>query len=244
MNMGSLLTSRPSAQGMGVVRHTLIGFLGCFGYLCAQASPPPFRPPLPNLITNTAVLPLPGRGSTNLPPIRSLRDTNSVVLDSNAAATMIQSIRLDPRGTNQMDFVSMALSNSIENYEGELANSNLDPALRQAFKQLLDERKRQLADHQTNAQLWANVHQAAQSKNPGELARAKQELADYLAARIRKPKGASLDAVIGEYQKKTGDRHWFDNETLIRSLLLIVLVCPLLLIVFLSFRKRRVGSKL
>jgi len=146
--------------------------------------------------------------------------------------------------TNKTDFVQQALLNSVTSYEHELANPGLDPILRKTFERLLEERKRQLADHQTNAQLWINVRQAEQSKDLEKASMSKQELADYLAARLGKiqgktyPEGTSLDAIIDEYQKQTDGSRWFGGRAAIYTIIFAACLIPLLIMIFTAIKKR------
>src|SRR5207244_1872160 len=96
-----------------------------------------------------------------------------------------------PSPANRPDFVSNVMARSIEDYEQQLAETNLNPAIRETYEYLLTNRRRQLADHQTNFLLWSNVEQAKLSKDKKQLAEARQQLADYLSATLGRIQGKS-----------------------------------------------------
>lgn len=102
-----------------------------------------------------------------------------------------------------------------------------------------------LADHQTNAQLWANVRQAEESKETEKVSRTKQELADYLAARLGAiqgktyPTGMSFDATIAAYNKQSRGGHWFENRSVIRSMIVAIWLLPPLIVTLMVLKKRR-----
>jgi hypothetical protein len=70
--------------------------------------------------------------------------------------------------------------------------------------------KEQLDDLERDAQLWANVHRALQSRDHAESVHAEQELADFLSARLARvegksyTQGVSLEAVMQIYKARTG----------------------------------------
>jgi hypothetical protein len=172
-----------------------------------------------------------------------LTEHRAQVRDQTALA---ETLRTNPMSglTNPPDLIGSMMSRSVENYERESANPALPPNLRKTFEMLAEERKQQLANHETNAQLWINLRLAQQSKNVEQVAHAKRELADYLAARLGKiqgktyPLGMSLEAIMAEYQKQSGDYHWFDNVTVIRAIILTVFLLPPLIMLFMAIKKR------
>ena len=159
-------------------------------------------------------------------------------VESNKA--FAEAIRSNPRGalTNMPDPITQALSLSVARTKSELADPTIDPYRRQAHETVLGTFKQQLADHETNAQLWADVHSARASGNQEEISNAEHMLADYLAAKIGKPKGMSLDAVMEEYKKRSGDYHWYDSRPIIRTTLLVVFLVPPTVMIFFALKKR------
>lgn len=137
------------------------------------------------------------------------------------------------------DPVEQGLSSSIARYERELADPALSPGLRESYASAVIDLKQKLTDHQTNAQLWADLRLARQSKDAEKISSAEHGVADYLAAKIGKPSGMSLDAVMKEYKKQTGGSHWFDRTTIIRAALVIIFLLPPLVLIFFALRKRR-----
>ncbi len=146
--------------------------------------------------------------------------------------------------TNMPDPIEQSWSLAIAQKERELADTTLDPYRRQALEAIVATLKQQLADHTTNAQLWANLHQAQQSKDAETKAYAERELADYLEANLGKiqgkkyPPGMSLDAIMAEYQKQGNGSHWFNSRTAIRAIILTVFLLPPLVMIFMAIKKR------
>jgi hypothetical protein len=140
------------------------------------------------------------------------------------------------------DSLEKVLATSIERYEQYLADPSLDPYHRSAYERLLDDTNQKLADHRTNAQLWANVLQARVSRDAEKVARNEQQLADYLAARMGKirgkpfPPGTSLSAVMKEYRTP---RRFVPRQVILTTLILLT-ISPLAIIAVLSLRARRV----
>jgi hypothetical protein len=77
----------------------------------------------------------------------------------------------------------------------------------QSHQRLLEWQKQRLADHQTNALLWANLRGASLSKDQEKIAKAERELSEYLTRRLSQiqgtnyPAGMSLRAIMQEYKK-------------------------------------------
>jgi hypothetical protein len=160
--------------------------------------------------------------STNTPQrhVRIFAETNILAQSSNSAemfkavtnilqasnsAEMFKALQnLSGVATSNLDFVELTLSKSVANLERDL--NDPDPITRKVAATMLEDRRKQLAEYRTNAQLWANLHQAKESGNAEKTSRASQELADYLAARLGSiqkktyPPGMSLDAVMKEYR--------------------------------------------
>jgi len=108
---------------------------------------------------------------------------------------------------HRLDFMAKSAAGSLATYEWMLADTNLDPASRATYEMLLANGRRQAADRLTNALLWENVHEAEGAHDQKKLSEARQQLANYLAARLGSirgkayPTGMDLDAVIVEYRK-------------------------------------------
>jgi len=115
-------------------------------HLPALRQLPKFQPPT----TNAVPLP-PGLCGSPLPQ-RTERISNTNVVGELPASITVPIAAVYPGhgiiSTNKPDFVGQALSNSVTRYEQELANTNLNPILRKSFERLLEDRKRQLADHE------------------------------------------------------------------------------------------------
>jgi hypothetical protein len=154
--------------------------------------------------------------------------------------TLVANIRSNPRGalTNMPDPIAQALSLSVMRAENELSDPTLPAYRRQALETISATYKQQLADHETNAQLWLDLRLAQASKDGGKVADAEHKLADYLAAKIGKPKGMSLDTVMEEYKKRSGDYHSFNNRTIIRAIIIAFLLLPPVVMLFKAIRGR------
>jgi hypothetical protein len=154
---------------------------------------------------------------------------------------MAEAMRTNPATAwmHMPDPIEQGLSSSIARYERELADPALSPGLRESYASAVIDLKQKLEDHQTNAQLWADLRLARQTKDAGKISRAEHGVADYLAAKIGKPSGMGLDAVMKEYKKQTGGSHWFNRPTIIRAALVIIFLLPPLVLIFFALRKRR-----
>jgi hypothetical protein len=157
-----------------------------------------------------------------------------------------KAMRSNPRSalTNMADPILQTWSSIVERNERELADPALDPYKRQALETIVANAKQQLADHQTNAQLWANLVQDEISRNTQQAERDKAKLADYLAARLGKvqgkayTQGMSLEAVMAEYQKQANGSHWFNRQSTIRVILLVIFLAPPLAMIFIALKRR------
>ncbi len=171
-------------------------------------------------------------------------DDHQAQVQSNKA--FIEAIRSNPRTalTNMPDPIEQSWSSAIAQKERELADPRLDPYRRQALETIVTTFKQQLADHTTNAQLWANLRLAQQSKDAEQMDHAKRELADYLAKSLGKiqgktyPTGMSLDAIMEEYREQGNGSHWFNSRTAIRTIILTVFLLPPLLMIYMAIKKR------
>ena len=158
----------------------------------------------------------------------------------------IKSARANPRTawTNMPDPIEQALASDVSIYERELANPTLAANTRKTDEAMLEDYKQKLADHITNAQLWANLHMDQQDNNSEQIIRSQNQLADYLAKKLGQmqgktyPQGMSLDAVIAEYQKQVGGSHWFDNRTIIRTIMFSIFILPPIIMLFIAIIKR------
>ncbi len=143
-------------------------------------------------------------------PARAVRPPESLP-DTNLAAMAAQ-LKVNPRSsvTNGPDFPSYTMSEMITRLEGQLQNPNLDTNNRALLENRLQDRKEKLGESERNAQLWANVNRAYQSRDHAESVHAEQELADFMAARLGRvegktyPQGMSLEAVMQLYKARTG----------------------------------------
>lgn len=158
-----------------------------------------------------------------------------------ASMEMVEAMRTNPATAwmHLPDPIEQWLSSTIARYERELADPTLSPGLRESYANMVINLKEKLADHQTNAQLWADLRLARQSKDSEKISQAEQGVADYLAAKIGKPTGMRLDAVMKEYRKKTGASTWLDRTKIIRAVVVSVFLLPPLVLIFFVLRKRR-----
>ena len=183
-----------------------------------QTNPLPSTVVRTNLGTNTSstLPPFPQRPSLERRPVsskplprRTVRefDTNTLPV---ASGLRLPASESGATMTNTPNLISRGLSHQVAKYQHLLENPDLDQDLRRSYELWLEQDKKLLADAQTNEQLWANVQQADESKDPERKARAEQELADYLSARltridgkVRAP-GTTLDAIMKEYKARSG----------------------------------------
>jgi hypothetical protein len=160
---------------------------------------------------------------------RELSETNLSANYSN----FISSIRANPKTawTNALDPIGRALELGIQRDELELAGSNLAPNLRVTYEMMLADSKLKLADHQTNAQLWANLRTAIQNRDAHEIVEAKQALAGYLARRLGPlqgktfPSNMSYDAIIAQYKIAAGGSQ-IDRRKVIMGILVLLTIMP------------------
>lgn len=160
--------------------------------------------------------------------------------------TIAAAMRSNPKTafTNMLDPIAQSWSLTVKQYERELADPTLNPYRRQALETIVANAKQQLADHQTNAQLWANLVQAQLSRDSEKVASSQTKLAGYLETKLEKVQGKkyppemSLDAVMEEYRKQGNGSHWFDNRTVIRTIIFIVFLLPPLVMIFMAIKKR------
>ena len=161
----------------------------------------------------------------------------------------IARVRANPRTamtnfSNLPDPVVQSMSALKARYERTLAETNLAPEVRKADEHLLATIDQHLTDHQTNVQLWANLHQVEMSKDPAKTEQAKRALASYLAIRLGKiqgktyPANISLDAIMVEYNKLDGGSSWFRSRNIIRAAIIGVFLVPPVVMMFMMFRKR------
>lgn len=147
---------------------------------------------------------------------------NRFILPSNLPATNLAS---------PDDTFGSTMSSRSSYLEQMAANTNVDPILRKNYEHLAVGYRKLITDHQTNAQLWANLRIARSSKDPEKIARAEQELADYLAAKLGNingkayPTNMSLQAILKEYKKAQPQK--FDPTVMIRGVIVIFLLLPL-----------------
>jgi hypothetical protein len=103
-----------------------------------------------------------------------------------------------------------------------------------------------MADLQTNAALWENVHQAILSGSTQKIASAEGTLADYLALKLGRIEGKqyqtgmTLAAVIDKYNAHLGrPAPWRRGALLARLVLLMTLSVPALVLLAIWARRRR-----
>lgn len=163
----------------------------------ARQIPPPIPAPTP---MQAHTLPLPPGGM--ILPQRAIRLPGTSSLVQSNYTAQVQLMRTNPAAarTNGFNPIVVSLQQSVADYEWLATNG--DPVLRKTYATLAQDRKAQLADFTTNAQLWANLHQARESKDPDNVRKAKQALADYLGGKIGMPSGTSYDEVMNEYHRR------------------------------------------
>lgn len=126
------------------------------------------------------------------------------------------------------------LPTTTKYYEQALANPHLDPNVRRAYERLLEDSKEKQMEFQTNSQLWAKLFEARKAGNPAEVTKAKQELADYLAAFSDKkfgkkyPMGTGLETIMEDYKERAGASSSESNRRrYVRILMATVVSMPL-----------------
>lgn len=175
----------------------------------------------------------------NLAALQARLDDHRSQVQSRAA--LIAGERINPRSamtnfSNVPDSVVQSMSALRSRYEHTLSGTNLAPVVRKAYEQLVANIDQHLADHETNVQLWANLHQAQFLKDPVKKAQAEQALASYLGARLGRiqgktyPANMSLRDVMKEYDKQDGAK--FDRRKIIIAMLLVTTCLPLVILGF------------
>lgn len=169
---------------------------------------------------------------------------------------------LYPQAVVRMDYTnSINLSNGIggiENYlrlttarfEQTLADPTLHPNTRKAYEHLLADSRQKLADYQTNNQLLLNLRKARESRNAEDITRAKQQLADYLAARLEKRNGRtpspgrSLEEIANEYKAIAGkiDKKQQRQQT-VRFAIMFTILAPLAFVGCYYFYRKKLNAK-
>ena len=193
---------------------------------------------------------------TNLNPIyrqsleRLLRVNESKLSDYSVHVKkqhdFLNSVKANPQTawTNLPDPVQAALESDVKQYQGELANPSLTPEMRRTYEAMLSTFQEKLADHQTNAQLWANLRLATQNQNQEKMILAKKQLANYLAVQLGKiqgktyPSNMSLEAVMEEYKKQVGYSHWYENQSIIRGILFVCFILPPAIMISVVIKRR------
>lgn len=163
-----------------------------------------------------------------------------------AQANFVGSVRSNSKTawTNMPDPISEQLTLEVAKYQAQLADPTLAPGIRKSYERMLANYQEKLADHETNAFLWANLHLAEQNDNREQIASAKKHLAKFLAGQLGRmqgktyPTNMSLDAVLAEYSKQGGGSHWFGNPVAIRALLYVVMFLTPLILIVIVLRKR------
>ena len=211
----------------------------------SYADNPSVNVPPPPVLMKRPSLP-PGREYLTNTPVRPVKDpaTNREFNDR-LAGSALDAANLNPQGalTNRPDFVGATLTRSVARYEQELTNPGLDPVLRKSYERLLDQRKGQLADHETNLQLWTSLHRAHESRDVEKAATAERELANYLSRRLGTiqgktyPTGMSLEAIATEYAKASGGR--MTRLEFALTVFLMVVISPIVFLMFYKFRRHK-----
>lgn len=163
--------------------------------------PPPQIARMPAPAAVPALVPPPNGGRLPQRTVRPPGD-RSALIQSNFTA-QVELMRTNPAAarTNGFDPIAIGMQQSIANYEADA--TNVDPVFAQNLRQITEQRKAQLADWRTNSQLLQNVRQARALKDPEKVEKAKQELADYLAAKMGKPPGTKLDDLLSEIRQSS-----------------------------------------
>ena len=160
-------------------------------------------------------------------------------------AEFIKSVRANPRTawTNRSDPIEQAFASDVAKYERMLADPALAPNLRETYEAMLEGYKQDLADHKTNAQLWADLRMARQLKDHERIDLSEKQLADYLAIKLGKIQGKkyspgmSLDAVLEQYRIQAGGG--IDRRQVIRAILVFVMIAPLVFFTIYKFWRRK-----
>lgn len=196
----------------------------------------------------------PRPAKTQAPPLLSTELPQEIRLGANS--------NLYPQAAVRLGYTnSINLSNGIggiENYlrlttarfEQTLADPTLHPNTRKAYEHLLADSRQKLADYQTNNQLLLNLRKARESRNAEEITRAKQELADYLAARLEKRNGRtpspgrSLEEIANEYKAIAGkiDKKQQRQQT-VRFAIVFTILAPLAFVGCYYFYRKKLNPK-
>jgi hypothetical protein len=211
-------------------------------------------PPPPTPITNLNIPRPPGFGpssqdsNSTIQPHRSIQQSNDVFISQSNFASRAAALKSNPRAslTNSIDPIEQSLQQAADRLESELSDPNLNPIMRKTYEGLLADRKAQLADHQTNAQLWAHVHLAHQHHDLDQAAQADQALADYLGAKLGRiqgksyPAGVSLSTVLADYRKQGGVSVSAASSphNVLRLVVIVAFIIPPIVIGFFVFKMR------
>jgi len=182
------LSSRPRSSSLEWFRIAIIWVVITTG-LNIQAQNVP-APPAPVSLTNS-IPPPPGRG---------LAATNAQL--PSASGNNAQAGPLTP-----FDPIERSLAADVAFYRSKLDNSALLPNQRKTYENILAQSQFLVADHQTNAQLWADYIASHRSKDPERIAQSESRLAAYLAARLGQiqqkqyPTNISLEAILKQFKQ-------------------------------------------
>lgn len=151
----------------------------------------------------------------------------------------------------------------IDDIRNELQNVNLEPHRREFLEAQLQMLKSQLGLYSSrqrlfetvrgknpaytnltpNIELWENLHQAKLSKNPEQVALAKQAVANMLARRLESvqgkkyPTNVSYAEIASEYRKQFGS-HRLTKRIVVISLLLLTAFVPLIILIVNQLKHR------
>jgi len=113
--------------------------------------------------------------------------------------------RLVP-ATNQVDLPHPPARSAL--YQHGLSDSNLPPPVRKAYEILREDTQKNDAEFRKNQQLWDNLFKVRTSGSATDVAKAKGELADFLAAFSKRvyekayPAGTSLEVIIADFKAR------------------------------------------
>lgn len=161
-------------------------------------------------------------------------------------SNFLNSVRSNPKTawTNMPDPITETLSSDVSRYDALSKDPMLPPRERETYKTMLAGYQSKLADHETNAQLWASLHLAEQNNDPQQVARSEQQLADYLAVKLgelqgkKYPTGMSYAAVVEQYRIQAGGGR-FDRRKIVVAILAVTAILPVVILIFkLSWRRK------
>jgi len=202
-------------------------------------SPPAFphrldQPPLPGRAiraTNSSRLHLTNR----LSPVEmeALAKVNAESERRRAAPASLQPLpppnsgmQLPPRQinivTNRGPHTNL-FGGATAHYEQVLSDPNLPPNLRKTYESSLNDTRQKAAEFQTNQQLWNNLSEAIESGRATDVAKAKGELANFLAAFSKRaydksyPTGTSLEVIIADFEARTAERDRTSTNSVLKS---------------------------